>query len=138
MFDRILVPVDLTKRAKIGVDSAASLAGGGKVEIPLLHVIERIEYVDLDELKSLYDKLETTAKRYLSTLARRLPRKRITVIKTVLVGKRVNTIVDFAKKHETDLIILACQPTGPSSYGNFGAISNQVALRASCNVLLLK
>ena len=48
MFQRILVPVDLTQKSLTAVDMAYEFADQTGAEVVLLHVIETIEHVQFE------------------------------------------------------------------------------------------
>jgi nucleotide-binding universal stress UspA family protein len=74
MFKKILLPVDLTDKHGPALDLAADLAkqsGGG---ILLLHVIEVIAGLSMEEEKDFYGRLEKMARGHLKRLGGRLKR----------------------------------------------------------------
>ena len=75
MFQRILVPVDLTQKSIAAVDLAYEFAVQAKAEVILLHVIETIEHVEFDEMKEFYDRLEKSARKGLEEFSERFVMK---------------------------------------------------------------
>lgn len=69
MFQRILVPLDLSNRSQSAVDVAVDLATQSKADIVLLHVIETVEHIQFDEMKEFYSRLEKSASSGLQELA---------------------------------------------------------------------
>jgi nucleotide-binding universal stress UspA family protein len=136
MFKRILVPVDLSERSAGAVDVACRLATGNHAEVILLHVIETIEHLEFDELRSFYDKLEQNATVGLRRLADQSPHKGVSVQTETVYGKRARCIIEFAAKRRVDLIVLNSHRVQPN--GGFPSISYEVGVLASCPVLLLK
>ena len=136
MFKRILVPVDFSEKSPGSVDVACRLAAGNHGEIILLHVIETIEHLESDELRSFYSKLEKNAAAGLRRLADQAPGKGVSVQTETVYGKRARSIIEFAAKRRVDLIVLSSHRVLPES--GFPSISYEVGVLATCPVLLLK
>ena len=139
MFKRILVPVDLTQKAGGAVDAAYELAKQSGAQVVLLHVIETIEHIDADEVKSLYDRLESNAHKVLDKFAEKFDDRDGVVEKSIVFGHRIQEIVDFAVRNRTDLIIMASHRIDPEQPGRgWSSISYAVAILSPCPVLLVK
>lgn len=139
MFQRILVPVDLTERSQTAVDLALEFAKSAKAEVTLLHVIETIEHVTFDEMKDLYKRLEISARKGLKEFAERFEVKRLKVEQLVTYGHRTRGIIETAVSCQADLIIMASHRVDPDRPGHgWSSISYGVAVMAPCNVLLVK
>jgi nucleotide-binding universal stress UspA family protein len=87
MFKRVVVPVDLSDKSTPAVDAAFNLARLTGAEVILLHVIEVIEHVEIDELKPFYDRLETSAARGLQELSERFDAEDLQVDRAVIYGR---------------------------------------------------
>ena len=139
MFQRILVPVDLTERSLAAVDHAFEFATQSKSHVTLLHVIETIEHVTFDEMKDLYKRLENSARKGLNEFAERFAAQGLRVDRVVTYGHRTQGIVDFAIENRADLIIMASHRIDPDRPGHdWSTISYGVAILSPCNVLLVK
>src|SRR5262245_17812776 len=139
MFHRILVPVDLTQKSLSAVDAAYELAGQSNAEVTLLHIIETIEYIQLDELKSFYDRLENSARKGLKEFAERFVENNLRVEQSIVYGHRTQAIIDFAIQNRFDLIIMASHRIDPERPGHdSSSISYSVAILSPCPVLLVK
>ncbi|MBP1641678.1 MAG: UspA domain protein [Acidobacteria bacterium] len=137
MFDRILVPVDLTDKNAAAVARALALASPG-AEIVLLHVIERIED-DAAELEAFYRRLEGRARAGLDGLAARVARSGRRARTEVVVGRRVEEIVEAAARLACDLVVLTSHTIERGAPGrDWLTISYRVALLAPCSVLLVR
>lgn len=139
MFDRILVPVDLTEKNRVAVEAAAELAGQSGGEICLLHVVETIEDVPFAELEDFYDRLQERAEAAMEPMATELRGAGLEVHRRILFGKRAPEIVRFAEEWGADLILLSSHPIDPDSPQlPWATISYRVAILARCPVLLVK
>ncbi|MBW2423285.1 MAG: universal stress protein [Deltaproteobacteria bacterium] len=139
MFSRILVPLDLSDRNEIAVEAAVELARASGGSILLLHVIEEIEDGSADEFASFYAGLRRRAESTLGEWRARLERKEITVEERIRMGRRGPEVVRCAEEERCDLVVLRSHvlDRGEDMRG-IGTVSHQVALAASCPVLLVR
>ncbi len=72
MFKKILLPVDLTDKHKPALDAAAKLAGQYGGTVTLLHVVEIIPGLPMEEEGTFYGRLERVARNQLQQLGKRL------------------------------------------------------------------
>ena len=139
MFQRILVPVDLTEKSLTAVDLAYELATQSRADVLLLHVVETIEYIAFDEMKHFYDRLEKSAREGLQEFSERFEGKGLRTEQFVVYGHRTKEIVDFAITNRADLIVMASHRVDPDRPGHdWSSISYAVAILAPCPVLLVK
>jgi nucleotide-binding universal stress UspA family protein len=139
MFQRILVPVDLTEKSLAAVDLAFELATQSRASVTLLHVIETIEHATFDEMKGLYKRLEDSARTGLEEFSERFADAGLNVACEVIYGHRTRDIIEFAVKNSTDLIIMASHRIDPDRPGHdWSTISYGVGVLAPCAVLLVK
>jgi universal stress protein A len=103
----------------------------------LVHVIETIDGMRFDELKSFYQRLERKARTALTGLARRAPAGHVD--SALVYGKRAEEIVKFAAANDVDLIVLPSHRVKPTGIDrDWGTISYKVGILAQCPVLLVK
>jgi len=139
MFEKILVPVDLSGQNETALEHARELADHARGQVTLLHVIETIEDVPFEELEEFYQRLESRATEGLDRLAREIGAGGIAVHRQVVYGKRVREIVRFAADDGSDLIVLGSHPVDPNRpREGWITLSYQVAILAACPVLLVK
>jgi nucleotide-binding universal stress UspA family protein len=139
MFQRILVPVDLSAKSLTAVDLALDLARQMRADVTLLHVIETIEHVQFDEMKDLYRRLEVSARKGLKEFSERFVDQGLKVDCSVTYGHRTQGIVDCAIDNKSDLIVIASHRIDPDRPGHdWTTISYGVAVLAPCHVLLVK
>jgi nucleotide-binding universal stress UspA family protein len=138
MFQKLVVPVDLTDRHGRTLDVAARLASGGG-EVVVLHVIEVVRGMSREEAPAFYQRLEAKANGHVGRLVDALRTKKVAARGEVLFGDRVGEILGFARHEGADLIALASHAVDPSRPGaGWGTLSYQVGLLAACPVLLVK
>jgi nucleotide-binding universal stress UspA family protein len=139
MFQRILVPVDLTEKSLAAVDVAYNFASETGSEVILLHIIETIEHVQFEELKTFYERLEISAKKGLKEFSERFAVRKLKVDQAVVYGHRTRGIVDYAIRNRVDLIIMASHRIDPDRPGHdWSSISYAVAILSPVPVLLVK
>lgn len=139
VFQRILVPTDLTERVDKALDVALTLSAPDGSRVTLLHVIETFRGLEFDEMKPHYQRFEKKAHERMAAATARLPKTRTDVVQEVVYGDRAEEIVRFASAHRIDLIVLASHRVNPSAVGrDWGTISYKVGVLAQCPVLLVK
>src|SRR5262245_47852981 len=139
MFQRILVPVDLSEKSMGAVDVAYDFAKRMGAEVILLHVIETIEHVEFSELKPFYERLEKSARKGLQEFSERFVSNKLKVDQALIYGHRTQEIVDYAVENRVDLIIMSSHKINrerPSR--DWSSISYAVAIASPCSVLLVK
>jgi nucleotide-binding universal stress UspA family protein len=144
MFERIVVPADLTEKNREAVAMASRVAARNGT-VCLLHVIETIPGLGVDEEKEFYEKLEKKASAFLEELGGELSAKKIQWTAEVVYGSRARGILDEAKKLDADLIVIRSHrvdtdtPEASSEKNQgFGTLSYQIGIFAECPVLLVK
>lgn len=139
MFQHILIPVDFSERNRAAVASACDMAKQSEARITLIHVIETIEYIAVEEMRDFYARLELSARHGMKGLADSLSGQGIPVEKVIVLGKRHDEIVRYAMENKVDLILMNSHRVDPDRpAANFGSISYRVAVLSPCAVLLLK
>jgi nucleotide-binding universal stress UspA family protein len=139
MYRKILLPVDLTDKYGQALDAAAELAGQSGGEVILLHVVEVIAGLSMDEERGFYDRLEKTARSHLRRLGDRLGQRKVTWRAEVLYGHRGPEVVRYARDAGTELIVLTSPRIDPNNLAaGWGSLSYKLSLVAPCPVLLVK
>lgn len=138
MFQRILVPVDLTDKNRDAVAWAARLAEWSDGTVTLLHVIEPLD-LPFEELEDFYEELEEKAGSSMEGLSEPLRSAGVEHRHQVVYGDRAREIVEYASEHDADLILLTSHRQDlddPSR--NLGTLSHKVAILAQMPVLLVR
>lgn len=139
MFRNILVPLDLSNKAQIAVDTAVAMVQADSPQVTLLHVIETIQDLAADEIEDFYRVLRQRAEETLARWADHLEQRGLQVHREIVVGERATEIARLAEELGCDLIILRSHRVDPESpMGGIGTISHQVAVLAGCTVLMMK
>lgn len=137
IFERILVPVDLSDRVSSALDWTARLAGPGTT-VTLLHVIETLEDVPFEEMEEFYRKLEARAIEALEGWVDELGRRGVEAERRVVFGHRLEEVLS-ASTDGPDVVLLRSHAVDPQSPGRgWGTLSYRIAFLAACPVLLIK
>jgi nucleotide-binding universal stress UspA family protein len=139
MFQKILLPVDVSDKHGPALNMAAELAGAGKGEVLLLHVVEVISGLPMEEEKGFYGRLEKAARSHLEKLGARLKERKVPCRAEVIFGNRGPEVVRYAQTAGADLIVLTAPPIDPNNLASsWGSLSYKISLVAPCPVLLVK
>jgi nucleotide-binding universal stress UspA family protein len=114
MFQQILLPLDLTDRHARALTIAAELSSQSKGAVTLLHVIETIAGLSLDEERDFYDRLEDTAKAQMNQLGNQLAKHGVSWKSEIAYGQRVAECLRHATEIGADLIILTAPKIDPA------------------------
>lgn len=139
MFKRILVPLDLSPNYRRAVETAAELAQLGGGDVTLLHVIETIAGVAVEEERDFYNRLESAAHTHLERCGTILKACQVHGRGEVRLGHRAHEILRFAVEHGSDLIVLSApriEPGHPEV--GWGSLSYKIGILAPCPILLVK
>jgi nucleotide-binding universal stress UspA family protein len=139
MFKNILVPTDLSEKSSRALEIALDMAKKSGSRITLIHVIERIEDSDEEEFQSFYDKLASKARQKMKEMIRQYNTGKTEIENEIIFGNRVGEIVDFARKHAVDLIILSSHKLNKvDAVEGWATISYKVGILAPCPVMMVK
>jgi nucleotide-binding universal stress UspA family protein len=139
VFKKILLPIDLSQRHGQAVEVAAGLALQNGGEVTLLHVIEVIAGLSLEEEKGFFGRLEKAARHHLTELGVRLKKRQVPHKADVLFGHPVPEIVRYAKENGAELIVATSPRFDPQNVGmGWGSMSYKISVLAPCPVLLVK
>jgi nucleotide-binding universal stress UspA family protein len=138
MYRKILLPVDMTDRHASALSVAAEMAGEGG-EVVLMHVIEVIAGLSVEEEKPFYVRLERAAQAHLERLGAELVGRNIPSRAVIRFGNRVAEVARFATEDAADLIVLVTPRFAPNDpEAGLKSLSHQIGLFAPCAVLLVK
>ena len=141
MYQKILVPLDGSPLAECVLPQVRNLAKGGLAgEIILINVVEIpsewvIKGFDFVALKNAHF---NAAQEYLAKVEGGLSAEGISVRSIVLEGKIAETIVDYSKEHDIDLIAMATQGYTGLKQVMFGSVALRVLHDAHAPILLIR
>lgn len=139
MFKKILLPVDLSDRHRPALNLAVELVGPSHGEVVLVHVIELIAGLSMEEEKDFYARLEKSARIHLRQLGSALEHHKVSWQGEVLYGNRGAEIVRYATETRVDLIVLTAPRLDPDNVAaEWGSLSYKISVVSPCPVLLVK
>ncbi|MGH9392037.1 MAG: universal stress protein [Vicinamibacteria bacterium] len=139
MFRTIVVPVDLTDRNRPSVEMAAKLSTPTEGTIHLLHVIETIPGLSIEEEPEFYGRLEKRATAHLEALSAPFRARGIRFEADVIYGPRAKSILEETERIGADLLVIQSHRIDGERRGEgLGTLSHQVGLFAPCPVLLVR
>jgi nucleotide-binding universal stress UspA family protein len=141
---RMLLAVDDSESARVAASAVKLL--GQPDDLLLLHVVDVARYqhpsmpprLSKDYYGRLQDCLVGTARHLLDEIKASFPRDFRSVKTSVVVGDPVKMILDTAKRHNPDLLVLGSRDLDVVQEWVVGGVSYQVASQAPCPVLLIK
>lgn len=138
LFQKILVPVDLTQKNRHAVEVAAELASASGGSVTLLHVIEELD-LPFEEVEDFYRQLEERAAEAMGELVDPFAERGVEYAQHVRYGERAEEVVTFAQEAGFDLILLSSHRADLEEPArNWASLSHKVAILAQTPVLLVK
>ncbi len=139
MFKKLMVPVDLSDRHEKALKAAAELAALADGEITLLHVIEVLHGLPVEDDPDFYRRLEETSREHLNAIVNQLQSDGVSCKFAIRFGERGPDVLKFAAEEKIDLIVLSSHPIDPAAPGaGWLSLSYLIGIGAPCNVLLIK
>ncbi|MFD0914804.1 universal stress protein [Pseudahrensia aquimaris] len=134
MFRNIVVPIDLS-HPEWAQGALAHVEGFGddKVTITILHVMEPVPSYVASQLPE--DLLTANRARALKQVEQFASDAGSNVQAKVLIGHPASSILEFAEKQNTDLIIIGSHRPGLKDYF-LGSTASRVVRHAKCSVLV--
>ena len=137
---RILFPTDFSPSSQHVQDYACALAAKFSAELHALHVVPDPMPVPGSEGSWILPddcvpRLIQNAELELATRLEAALTGNLKVVRSVQVGKPVHTIIDYAKEHEIDLIVLGTHGHTGLSHLLLGSIAEKIVRMATCPVL---
>ena len=131
---RILVPLDLLPAGEVKLPVAEEQARAFGASLILLHILpERAASGDGGPTVE-----ESRARAYLGAIALRMRSEGIVAEPLVRFGPVAATVVEVAREHQADLIVIGSNVRGGLSRLFPGAIADEIVHNAPCPVLLVR
>jgi universal stress protein A len=139
VFQKILVPVDLSDTHQRALEIAATLAAEAGGQVILLHVVEVIPGLWIEEEREFYDRIEAAARDHLTQLGRQIEERHVPRREEIIFGNRAEEIVRYATEMAVDLIVLSSHRIDLKNPGaGWGTLSYKIGILSQCPVLLVK
>ena len=135
--NRILVPIDGSKKSFEALDRAITLAGFTHGHVTGIHVIPHV--IDGGPRTKAFDKqLEEEGKIILKKAAKRAGNKNVKFSTKILRGSPGYVTLHTAKAGKFDHIVMSTTGSGSASKDMIGSVSNHVLQKSKIPVYLIK
>jgi len=139
MYDKILIPVDLSTANEAVFSTARELGDPEHTDIILLHVIETLQDDEPGEMDDFYQELRDDADEKMTAWAENIASDGFEVQAAITYGERGPEITRVADENGVDLIVQRSHTVSREDAENtLGTVSHQVAIFAPCSVLLVR
>ncbi|MFC2062903.1 universal stress protein [Chloroflexota bacterium] len=144
MYQKILLPLDGSELAECVLPHAESIAKGcGTTSVVLIRVVSPIQVrydisysLSEPEQEKLYSQAVQHTQSYLEQVAGRLKEQGLSVTPEVLTGPVAESIAEYTRKNEIDLMIIATHGRSGVSHWVWGSIADKI-LRSACVPVLM-
>ncbi len=143
-YKHILVPLDTSELAELALEDAFGMAHLNQAQLTLLHVIPPIESVLAAEtghpifIDQQWDSHKNLALRYLTDICKRHQCPEIAPHIVVEMGLAAETIIEYARSHAVDLIVMATHGRSGLPRWVYGSVADKVLRGANVPVLLVR
>ncbi len=144
MREKILVPLDGSKRAESIISHVEKIAGCMGAEVFLMQVVEP-SFVTADfhglppsANPDILEHQNQIAENYLNTIQESLSKQGIKTQTIVEFGPIVNSIIDAAERVEASMIAMASHGRTGLARAFYGSVAAGVLQQASCALLLIR
>ena len=147
MFKRLLVPIDGSRLALKAAELAIGLAKQFDAELTLLHVTRKFvmpdalkEYLKTEHLtgEPVYD-IDDATRKVIENVRDQSMKEGIKRVTTEFKeGKPSRTIVEYARHHGIDAVVMGSRGLTDIEGALLGSVSHKVASLAPCTVIIVK
>jgi len=135
--NRILVPIDGSKKSFEALDRAITLAGFTHGHVTAIHVIPHV--IEGGPRTKAFDKiLEEDGKIILNKAAKRAGNKNVKFTTKIMRGSPGYVTLHAAKSGKFDHIVMSTTGSGSASKDMIGSVSNHVIQKSKIPVYLIK
>lgn len=138
-YKNILVPVDGSKQSTIAFQEAIEVAKRNDAHLTVMTVVD-FKY-SVGDPAFINDALKfhlNNAEIELDELIAQADLEEVDIQKEITAGSPKRKIVDYAKEHKIDLIMMGSTGTGALEQVLVGSTTAYVVNRAPCNVIVVK
>jgi len=141
-FERILVPLDGSEFAEAALDPALAIAQSMEAEVVLFRVAQPIPRTEkLAEMPDVYNDVVAAtyreAEEYLRNLQEKLASDQISIEFRPASGGIARQILDYAARHDVDLIVLSSHGRSGVDRWVHGSVAQKVLSNCSCSTLVI-
>lgn len=138
VFERILLPIDVSEGATDVLGHAIDLAGRHDAELHLLHVADTSANSVLRVHTDIIDVIVEEGEKTVATAAERAKKHGVETVTEVLQGDPFQTIVDYAGQRDMDLIVMPTHGWQGLPRFLLGSVTERVVRRSDVPVLTVQ
>ncbi|MFH0847153.1 MAG: universal stress protein [Chloroflexota bacterium] len=147
MYNRILVPLDGSKLAESSLEHVKAIATGCQVaEVILLAVVSGYRpgagfswggVESEKQMAGMAEKAQAKARSYLDSVGAKLAEKGMVVRTCVMIGSPAETILNYVKDNNIDLIVIATHGRSGLSRWALGSVAEKVLTASPVPVFIV-
>ncbi len=138
----ILIPVDFSNASKAALTQARRIAAQHGARLTSLHVIQHAvhpeEQSEIQPLTEFLPEMEASRRKLLDSMSEKNGGPVVNIHSVLSVGNPYQEIVDYARKHRSDLIVMGRHGYNRLVHLLLGGTVERVIRMAPCPVLTLK
>jgi nucleotide-binding universal stress UspA family protein len=145
MYNKVMVPLDGSELAECVFPHVEAFIKGFRLtEVVFVRVIEPFKlstssgYTRIEQVKEDEATRQSAAKEYLDQVVDRLKHEGILLQNEVLVGKVADSLTDYARKSNIDLIIMATHGRSGVTRWVMGSIADKILRSSNIPVLMVR
>ena len=144
MYQKILVPLDGSKRAEAILSHVESIAKSNHAKVFFLKVeedpviLERDEVIDIARYHEEFDEQNARSQAYLDDLKARFQKEDIQAVTLLAFGSVVKAILNTAAETDADLIAMATHGLSGLVRVSYGSVAAGVLQAADIPILLIR
>ncbi|MBE2224603.1 MAG: universal stress protein [Anaerolineae bacterium] len=138
IYKNILVPLDGSELAERVVPAAVSLAEAMAGSVTLLTVVAKKPGADVNLVAKAIQTGQFEADLYLRSVRKRFLPSLVGIETAVVTGKPDKAIIEYAREHAIDLIIMSTHGRSGITRWSFGRTADKVLRRSPCPTVILR
>lgn len=139
---KILVPLDFSGHARKALNYAAKLAQQFASQVTVVNVVAPVIYAEGMVLPAAMENLDRVSKEHaeaeLDKIAADMASHKVSCDTHVLLGHPSDEVVNFAKKHETDLLLITTHGRTGLQHFLLGSTAERIIRHAPCPVMVVR
>jgi nucleotide-binding universal stress UspA family protein len=142
MYKKVIVPLDGSPFSECVLEHVKIMAAGCKIpEVILVFVVEPVNPAMYEVPGNFIEEIQkqaiTTSEEYLKKTAEKLVAAGVSATWVVLRGNVSESILDYARKNEIDLVIMSTHGRSGIARWAMGSVADRVARQATVPVMLV-
>jgi universal stress protein A len=139
---KILVPLDFSAHSRKALNYAVKLAGQFGSEVTIINIVAPVIYAEGMVLPAAMENLDRVSEEHaqaeLDKIAEEVRSHNVKCDTHVLLGHPSDEIVNYAKKHETDLLLITTHGRTGLQHFLLGSTAERILRHAPCPVMVVR